>query len=469
VLGLLERYGVAATSFQILEPGYHYWFAPDEEGVVAYVEAGRYRVVAGAPVCTPMAQASLAVAFVTASGEADRRVVFVGVDDADLRRLQAGIGALDSVVIGEQPEWCPADYQLEIPERRTLRAQVNRARKKGVRVRRVMPDELAHAPGALRASIERVLDRWLASRTAGVLRFMVDLAPFSFPERRRYYLAERGDESIGFLAAVPVYGRDGWFFEDVIRVPDAPNGTAELLIHTALLDAKSQGDRFVTLGVSPLAGLEPQATSRRQRALLRGARWLRALYNFDGLRRFKARFRPQRWTAAHLVTVDHDIGISAIWATTRAFIGPRLGAFIIDTLRRSVARIPAHRWALLLSLQAALLIPWTFMLGWVDGARWFGDVSIQSAWVIFDLGLCLGLLGLARLVARKRPIARPLSMLLAGACLADFILSMVQALHLHADATGWAGGFVLAGILGPLVATAVLATIAAVAPEERAR
>ncbi len=467
VLTLLERYGTAATSFQILEPGYRYWFAPEDKGVVAFVETAGYRVVAGAPVSDGDNMATLALAFVAASHQARRRVVFVGVDDGDLAHLEAAIEDGESVAIGLQPEWDPQSYTLEGRARRTLRSQVNRARNKGVRVRRVMPEELAKAPGALRASIERVMTRWLDSRKAGVLQFMVDLAPFSFPERRRYYLAEVGDESIGFLAAVPVYGRRGWFLEDVIRVPDAPNGTAELLIHTAITDAQNQGDQFVTLGVSPLAGGESHGAAAPKRTLRFASRWLKTLYNFDGLEQFKHRFRPQRWTPSHLVTLDHPLRLGALWATARAFTGPRLLAFLLDTLRRSVARISARHWALLLTLQAICLIPWTIMLGRVDGARWFGDASIQSAWVIFDLALCMALLGLARLVRKRRPSARPLSMLLAGACMADFVLSMVQALHLHVFVKGWAAIIVLAGIIGPLAATVVLATIAIVTPIER--
>jgi len=469
VLALLERYGTAATSFQILEPGYKYWFDPGGEGVVAFVECGRYRVVAGGPVCASRAMAAHALAFVEAAHRGGKKVVWVGVDDDDLTHLKAGITEIDSLVIGLQPEWDPADYSLEGPSRRSLRSQVNRARNKGVRIRRVMPEELANAPGALRASIEHVMTRWLASRKAGVLRFMVDLAPFTFCERRRYYLAEAGDESIGFLAAVPVYGRRGWFLEDVIRVPDAPNGTAEYLIHTAMMEAHVQGDQFVTLGVSPLAALDASEYDTGSKTLQRAARWLRTLYNFDGLRQFKSRFKPHRWTPSHLVTIKHPLRFGALWATARAFTGPQLGAFLLDTLRRSVARIPAKRWSLLLTLQAILLIPWTFMLGRVDGQKWFGDPSIQSAWVIFDLALCLSLLGLARLVRKRRPSARPLSMLLAGACMADFILSMVQSLHLHVFVTGWAAVFVLAGIVGPFVATTVLATIATVTPIERRR
>ena len=90
---------------------------------------------------------------------------------------------------------------------------------------------------------------------------------------------------MGFLAAVPVFQRKGWFFEDVIRVPEAPNGSVELLIHTAMEDAREQGDAYVTLGVSPLRGLTDEAGPHpRTRRLLEclGER-LGFLYDFGGL------------------------------------------------------------------------------------------------------------------------------------------------------------------------------------------
>ena len=107
------------------------------------------------------------------------------------------------------------------------------------------------------------------------------------------------------------------------------------------------------------------------------------------------------------------------------------------------------------------------LLALADGERWFGDRSIQAAWVVFDGGMAVALLGLARLVAKARPVARRFAMLLAGATLADFVLSTVQALHLHRAVGGWAALFVAAGLAGPLMATLFLWMIAVAAPGRR--
>jgi len=52
VLRLLKRHGWNATSFQILEPGFRYWFYGDDT-CVGYVDTGRAWVAAGSPVAPP--------------------------------------------------------------------------------------------------------------------------------------------------------------------------------------------------------------------------------------------------------------------------------------------------------------------------------------------------------------------------------------------------------------------------------
>ena len=51
VLAMLRRHGWNATSFQVLEPGFQYWF-PDDDACVAYVDTGAAWIAAGAPLTT---------------------------------------------------------------------------------------------------------------------------------------------------------------------------------------------------------------------------------------------------------------------------------------------------------------------------------------------------------------------------------------------------------------------------------
>lgn len=342
LLDALRQHGHHATSFQLLEDGYAYWRDATTDTVIAYVEVGRWRVVAGEPVGPRQALGPAAAAFVAESRAARRKVAFFSVEHpfADALLAASPPGGVGLLPIGEQPEWDPRGWSVAGPERRTLRAQVNRARNKGVSVRRLAPAELA-AAGDMRAAVEDVMRAWLGGRSMSPMRFLVDLQPFHLPGERRYYAAEREGALVGFLACVPVYARRGWFCEDLLRVGHAPNGTVELLVHHALDDARAAGNEYLTLGLAPLAGVDGRAGQARQlrRALRFFYQRAGPLYGFQSLRRFKERFRPDRWTVQHLAACPAPAGVAALRAVLAAFGGGDMTAFAADTARRLLRRL----------------------------------------------------------------------------------------------------------------------------------
>ena len=58
--------------------------------------------------------------------------------------------------------------------------------------------------------------------------------------------------NVGFLSLVPIYARDGFFLEDLIRTPMAPNGTTETLIDEAMRMLANEDKSYAILGLSPL-------------------------------------------------------------------------------------------------------------------------------------------------------------------------------------------------------------------------
>jgi len=336
VLALLERYGAHATSFQVLERGMAYWFDGQGDAVVAYVDAAGTWLAAGPPIAAPERMGKVAEGFIAAAAAAGRRAAFFSVDDDFLAALSAHGRDFDVVPIGEQADFDLSRYDVEGTHRRALRAQIRRAFNKGVRVRRLAPDALAPR----RRVIEGLIARWLATRRMSAMRFLVDLEPFGFAEARRYYVAERAGQLVGFLSAVPVYARRGWFFEDLIRAPDAPNGTAELLVHEAMLDAADAGSAFASLGLSPLSGITTEPGPHR--ALRRFLRFcydhLGSLYRFAGVRSFKARFRPDHWAPQYLVSWPPHTTGRALCAVLSAFAGGHPFRFALATVRHLLTR-----------------------------------------------------------------------------------------------------------------------------------
>ncbi|MGZ3457818.1 MAG: phosphatidylglycerol lysyltransferase domain-containing protein, partial [Archangium sp.] len=105
VLELLKRHGWNATSFQVLEPGYSYWF-DGEDACVAYVDTGKGWVVAGAPIASHERIPEVSARFEAHAAASGRRLCFFATEQ---RLLEAT--PLKALSIGEQPVWDPRRWE----------------------------------------------------------------------------------------------------------------------------------------------------------------------------------------------------------------------------------------------------------------------------------------------------------------------------------------------------------------------
>jgi phosphatidylglycerol lysyltransferase len=321
VLTLVRRHGWNATAFQTLEDGYSYFF-DGADACVAYVDTGRAWVAAGAPLAAGEALGPVAARFVAAARAAGRRCCFVAAED---RLLEAAGGALRSLPLGDQPVWDPRRWPGVLASQRGLREQLRRARAKGVVIRQLTPDELEAGP--TREAVERLAARWLETRTVAPLAFLVQVELFSFAPERRLFAAELDGQLVGLAGVVPVPARGGWFLEDLLRDPSAPNGTTELLVDAVMRWAAAAGSEWVTLGLAPLSGEVPPP--------LRLARWAGGLfYGFEGVRAFKAKLRPTAWTPIHLAYPATQGALVSVMDTLAALTRDGFVRFGLRTLGR---------------------------------------------------------------------------------------------------------------------------------------
>jgi phosphatidylglycerol lysyltransferase len=430
VLALLARHGWNATSFQVLEPGFLYWWDGDD-ACVAYVDTGTAWVTAGAPLAEPARFVTVMTGF-RAAASANRRRVRCFATEARFHETVAW----PALLIGEQPIWAPLDWEAALRRRSSLREQLRRARAKGVSVRALGTGELSGG-ATTRAQLDRLIARWLRSRSMAPMGFLVQVDLFSFPVERRHFVAEHNGVIVGFLGVVPIYARRGWFFEDLLRDPDAPNGTVELLVDAGMRAAVEEGVPHVTLGLVPLAGeVAPWLRVAR--------RWGRALYDFDGLRGFKAKLAPRAWEPIYLAHPPGDSGLLAVRDALTAFARGGLTRFGVETLLRGPAVITR--------LLAVLLVPWTILLALPPTARFFPTPAWQWGWVAFDCCLALALYQLSRRW-RKR-----LADLLVCAVTVDAVVTAAQALLFNLPRLGGPldGALVGLAVFMPALASVLL-------------
>lgn len=333
---LVLQHGWNSTSFQIINPGIQHWFSQDGAGVIGYTSASRIRVVVGAPVCAAGSLSAIARAF-EADAAACQESVCYFCAESRLDQALAGAEPYSKFLLGAQPVWNPLHWNQTVAANRSLRAQLNRSRNKGVSVEEWSVPRASHSP-----ELSECLHRWLDAKGLPPLHFMVETDLLTRLEHRRIWVAQHADQIVGFLVLSPVRRRNGWLFELFPHHPQSPNGTVELMIDAAMQTIAADGCSYATLGLSPLSTRGCVAAVNQPLWLTLMLFWMRKagqrFFNFEGLDAFKAKLKPDHWEPAFAIMNSPRISARTLWAITAAFAGHGVPRMIGATL----ARRPLH-------------------------------------------------------------------------------------------------------------------------------
>ena len=318
LLRLQTLYGYNPHSLVSIAPGAMLWSTPDIDGAIIYGEFGRVWLAAGDPLAPLEDMAELARQFAAFAKRKNRVVAFVPTSAEFARSVVPN--DFIAVKVGASPYFDLQTWNPRGDSAKKIRAGVNQARRAGVTVEMVSDD----IGETLKKETAQLCMHWLGSRrSATTFGWLVALDPFLHSEYKKYFTARVNGKLVGFLAVSPIPARKGWYLEDVLREPDAPQGTATLLVVEALAKLKAEGAALATLGTSPLStdGPDDIRTEHRMvaRALEVASRKLAGFYNFEGLRRFKGKFVPSWWESEYVlgqggVTVPPRIGHAVVRA-----------------------------------------------------------------------------------------------------------------------------------------------------------
>jgi len=316
---LILTHGWNSTSFQIINPGIKRWFSGANDSVVGYVSKNRRRIVVGAPVCERSRLGAVVDEFEADASRMGELVCYFAAE-ARLDALMADAPGHSKFLIGAQSVWHPAKWDSIVSVHRSLRAQLNRAKNKGVTVAEWQIDDAAAHP-----KLQRCLDAWLDSKGLPPLRFMVETDTLARLEGRRVFVAEANGSVVGFVVLSPIATRNGWLYEQFPHTPKTPNGTVELMIDTAMRSMADGGYEYATLGLSPLSTRSDVPKFDNPAWLRLFLFWLRKhgqrFYNFDGLDAFKAKLRPENWEPIFAVSNEKELSFRTIYAIASAFSG----------------------------------------------------------------------------------------------------------------------------------------------------
>jgi phosphatidylglycerol lysyltransferase len=269
-------------------------FSEGGDAFLMYQIAGRSWIALGDPIGSRAGAEELVWRLREISDHHGGQTVFYQVC-ADRLALYVDLG-LAALKIGEEARVPLAQFSLEGAARADLRQSHRRAQRDGATFEVVPAERLE----GLLPVLKRISDSWLAAKSTGEKRFSV--GAFSPQYLRQFPVAlVRSEGTPAAFANLWTTGTRAELSVDLMRFgPDAPRSSMDYLFIELMLWGRREGYRWFNLGMAPLSGLEAHplapAWHRVGNFIFRHGEHF---YNFEGLRRYKAKFDPT-WEPRYL-------------------------------------------------------------------------------------------------------------------------------------------------------------------------
>jgi len=271
-------------------------FSNASDAFLMYQINGRSWVSLGDPIGAPEGQEELVWRFRELSDRHGGWTAFYQVSKERLP-LYVDLG-LAAMKLGEEARVSLPDFSLEGSARAELRTQRRRAERDGATFEVVRADALAPLLPKLRA----VSQAWLEDKAVAEKSFSVGAFVESYVSNFPVAVVRTAGEPVAF-ATLWVAGTGEEIAVDLMRFgADAPRGAMDFLFVELMLWGRAQGYRWLNLGMAPLAGLERHPLAPAWHRVGNFVfRYGEHFYNFDGLRRYKAKFNPV-WESKYLAS-----------------------------------------------------------------------------------------------------------------------------------------------------------------------
>jgi len=270
-------------------------FSDAGDAFLMYQTARRSWIALGDPVGSPQGAEELVWRLREMSDHHGADTVFYQASRGCLG-LYVDLG-LAPLKIGEEARVPLADFSLEGGARADLRQAYRRAQRDGASFEVVPAERVTE----LLPRLQPISDAWLAAKSTAEKRFSVGAFSSQYMCQFPLALVRAGGAPVAF-ANLWTTGTRVELSVDLMRFdPQAPRSAMDYLFIELMLWGQREGYSWFNLGMAPLSGLESHplapAWHRVGNFVFRHGEHF---YNFDGLRRYKAKFDPV-WEPRYLV------------------------------------------------------------------------------------------------------------------------------------------------------------------------
>ncbi len=262
---------------------------------IMYAVEGQSWIAMGDPVGPEQEWQSLIWQFREACDQHGCLPVFYEVDGKNLFRY-AYLG-LTSLKIGEEARVSLESFSLEGSVHKNLRYTLHKFEKLGYEFKVLFGDEV-------RASLllfRKISEAWLNQKNTSEKGFSLGFFTEEYIKLFPAAIVRKEGETLAFANLWCGAEKEELSIDLMRYYPDSPEGLMDYLFTQIMLWGKREGYRWFNLGMAPLSGLVDMNFSRL---------WIRFgsfvfrygehFYNFQGLRRYKEKFKPE-WYPKYLI------------------------------------------------------------------------------------------------------------------------------------------------------------------------
>nr|WP_295239069.1 GNAT family N-acetyltransferase [uncultured Brevundimonas sp.] len=273
-------------------------FSPSGSSFLAYRVRGRRWIAMGEPAGLKSERLELLWSFAEMADSYGGAAVFYSVSEEVLGDL-ATMG-LAVRKVGETAVIDAHRFSIEGKGKQNLRTAINRAEREGSSFEVLPPGSAA----AIADELREISDAWLVMHEGSEKSFSLGRFDVDYLDLTPLAVVREGGRIVAFANLLT--SPDEAAVDLMRHRPDAPHGVMDYLFIRCAQWAKAEGLASFDLGMAPLAGLEDRRIApvfARVGALVfeEGG----ALYGFQGLRSYKAKFGPDwrsRFIAAPVST-----------------------------------------------------------------------------------------------------------------------------------------------------------------------
>lgn len=246
IVDLIRQWGGPATD-ALLDPSCKIFNTPGIRGFIGYRLEFNTILVYGDPVCAPQDIPVLTQAFSTFCKESALNFIFIIASESFTRWAYENHFCRSLLQISEKlvidPFHDPRGKEGVYAS--LVRRKVRHALHEGTVVKEYLIQD---------KNIENLIDQaaqtWLKARQGPQIHIS-NVYLFSDRQGKRWFYAQQGSRIVGVCVLNQLQCHNGWLLNHLMSTPDAPGGTPELLVVSALETLRAEDCHFVTFGTIP--------------------------------------------------------------------------------------------------------------------------------------------------------------------------------------------------------------------------